>query len=704
MKRLPIPTTLRNGIYGACLALAGLTNHGLWSQPVVPAPPDGPTVVELIPLALVDAETHEVIKLLEELTGKLSIRAQNLPNVKLNFNAEGNGQEITLDEAILVIESLLSLNGVTVSGLGDNEKFFRVLPAAGVNAQVPDFLQPDEVEKLPASQKIYSTYFKLDYLTVEQALPKIQPFLTPGVGTTVIFEKSNSFLCTDALLNLQRVRTLLGDIDQPADFVELKFFNMEHMDASEMKQRFDGLAQGPLKKYLEGNTVIEADERTNQLMVLTHRSNLPILEKIIAQLDVNVEPKTKSKVFKVMHAQAKEVEALINQVISNQQSVRNQASRKSGSSIRSGNSPTKPTTAAKPATPKPTTVSASSNLSDKNLQFSDFVIIVADERSNAIVTSGTQSDIDYIGDLIEQIDVLLPQVRIEAIIAEVSLTKNMKRGIEAFKTNFNMNQILGEGQTTNNSSENFALDLMTGALSGISGRYSLDFVWEAAKSSSNVRVLSSPAILTTHNQEAVINVSESRPIITSTQSSSYTAGYASSQVQYRDIGIQLKVKPLIGQNGVIQMEIEQKIEDVGEMVSVNDNEQPVIMKREANSFVSVGDQEVIIMGGLQSLRTSDTDTRSGPFGQIPIIGALLGTRAKEGNVKELIIFIKPHVVQTVDAASRLAQDRIEKLHHGKDIKQFTENGAFHTLKALTDEEKKASARIRDWLGLQKNQF
>ncbi|MBT6463386.1 MAG: hypothetical protein HOK49_12695 [Opitutae bacterium] len=703
MNRLPIPAILRNGIFGACLALAGLT-HGLWAQPVVP-PPAEPTIVELIPLALVDSETHEVIKLLEELTGKLSIRAQNLPNVKLNFNAEGNGQEITLDEAILVIESLLSLNGITITGLGDNEKFFRVLPAAGVNAQVPDFIQPEKVEELPASQKIYSTYFKLDYLTVEQALPKIQPFLTPGVGTTVIFEKSNSFLCTDALLNLQRVRTLLDDIDQPADFVELKFFNMEHMDASEMKQRFDGLAQGPLKKYLEGNTVIEADERTNQLMVLTHRSNLPILEKIISQLDVNVEPRTKSKVFKVMHAQAKEVEALINQVISNQQSVRNQASRKSGSSIRSGNSPTKPTTtAAKPATPKPTSVSASSKLSDKNLQFSDFVIIVADERSNAIVASGTQSDIDYIGDLIEQIDVLLPQVRIEAIIAEVSLTKNMKRGIEAFKTNFNINQTLGEGQTTNNSSENFTFDLMTGALSGISGRYSLDFVWQAAKSSSNVRVLSSPAILTTHNQEAVINVSESRPIITSTQSSSYTAGYASSQVQYRDIGIQLKVKPLIGQNGVIQMEIEQKIEDVGEMVSVNENEQPVIMKREANSFVSVGDQEVIIMGGLQSLRTSDTDNRSGPFGQIPIIGALLGSRAKEGNVKELIIFIKPHVVNTVDAASKLAQDRIEKLHHGKDIKQFTENGAFNTLKALTDEEKKASARIRDWLGLQKNQF
>ena len=691
--------------FTALVAILILPISGLLGQPAPPDQPPGPTEVDLIPLNMVDMGTHEVVELLEQLTDKYAIRAQNVPNVQLNFKMKKD-DGLTIEEAILVIESLLNLNGVAITGLGDSEKFFRVLPAAGINAQVPDFLTIDQVAALPSSQKVYSTYFELDFLTVEQAMPKIQPFLTPGVGTTVIFEKSNSFLCTDALINLQRLSSLLEDIDKPADFVELKFFTLEHMDATEMKQRFDGLAQGPLKKYLEGNTVIEADERTNQLMVLTHKTNLEILEGIITKLDVNVEPKTKSKIFKVMHAEAKEVEALINQVISNQQSVRNQAARKSGSSIRSGNSPAtpKPATSKPATTPKPTTVSASSSLNDKNLQFSDFVIIVADERSNAIVASGTQSDLDYIGQLVEQIDVLLPQVRIEAIIAEVSLTKNMKRGIDAFKVNYNITQSLGEGQTAASGEDNFAFDMMTGALTGSLGKYSLDFVWQAAKSSANVRVLSSPAILTTHNQEAVINVSESRPIITSTQTGINTTGFQSSQVQYRDIGIQLKVKPLIGENGVIQMEIEQKIEDVGEMVSVNENEQPVIKKREANSFVSVGDQEVIIMGGLQSLRTADTDNRPGPLGQIPIVGALLGSRTKEGNVKELIIFLKPHVVNSVKDASQMATDHIEQLHHGKDITRFTESGAFETLRSFSQEERDAASRIKDFLGLKKETF
>jgi len=670
---------------------------GIGSLYAQPAAPGGPQEVDLIPLILVDQDTNSIIELLEEFTGKYAIRAQNVPQVQINFKTKDN-DGLSLDEAVLVIESLLSLNGVAITNLGDHEKFFRVLPAAGVNAQVPDFLDREVVDTLPASQKVYSTYFDLDFLTVEQAMPKIQPFLTPGVGTTVLFEKSNSFLITDALINIQRIKTLLGDIDKPAKTIELKFYTLKYMDATEMQQRFDGLAQGPLKTQLEGNTVFEADERTNMLMVLTHRSNLETIDMIIEKLDVNVEAKTKSKVFSVKHAESKEVESLITQVISSQQSVRKQTSKKTGSAS---------TTGAKPTTPKPVVTKAVANagLGEKNLQFSDYVVIVADERSNSIVASGTETDLEYIEKLIEQIDVLLAQVRIEAIIAEVSLTRTMKRGIEVFRPSFNV----GEVQSTLSSTltdEYAALDVLTGTFTGRAGRYTLDFVYDTAKANANVKVLSSPAILTTHNQEALINVSESRPIITATQSSgaftNTTTGFTNSQVQYRDIGIQLKVKPLIGSNGVIQMEIEQKIEDVGEMIEINGNPQPVIKKREANSFVSVNDQEVIILGGLQSLRTAKSVGSNGLISMIPIVSNILGNHDKDSNVKELIIFLKPYVINNVDEAGKYTRDQIGKLTHGDDIDNFTENGAFKTLEDITDEEKKAGNRIKEWLGFHKD--
>ena len=658
---------------------------------------DGAKVEELIPLILVDQDTNSMIELLEDFTGKYAIRAQNVPQVQINFKTNDN-EGLTLDEAVLVIESLLSLNGVAITDLGNHEKFFRVLPAAGVNAQVPDFLDRDLIESLPASQKVYSTYFDLDYLTVEQAMPKIQPFLTPGVGTTVIFEKANSFLITDALINIQRIKNLLLDIDKPSKNIELRFFQLQHMDATEMQQRFDRLGQGPLKAQLEGNTVMEADERTNQLMVLTHKSNLEIIEEIILKLDVNVAAKTKSKVFSIKYADAKEVEALITQVINNQQSVRSKTEKKTGSSTTRPTAST-PTTPATPTTPR--NINPNAGIGETNLQFSDYVIIVADERSNSIVASGTDSDLTYIGQLVDQIDVPLPQVRIEAIIAEVSLTKDMRRGIEAFQYNFNVENSVA---TIDSAADNWALDVMTGTFSGSAGRYTLDFVYDASKSNSNVKVLSSPAILTTHNQEALINVSESRPIVTATQSSGAltTTGYTNSQVQYRDIGIQLKVKPLIGSNGAIQMEIEQKIEDIGEIIEINGTPSPAIKKREANSFVSVNDQEVIILGGLQSLRTANSHNSTGPLSLIPLVGNIFGSRSKEGNVRELIIFLKPHVITTAADGSAFTKDLIDNLTHKDDINNFTKDGAYETLRKITKEESKTINRMREFFGKHKD--
>jgi general secretion pathway protein D len=653
-------------------------------------------VDELIPLILVDQDTNSIIELLEDLTGKYAIRAQNVPQVQINFKTKDD-EGLTLEESILVIETLLSLNGVAITNLGSHEKFFRVLPAAGVNAQVPDFLDRDLIDGMPASQKVYSTYFDLDYLTVEQAMPKIQPFLTPGVGTTVIFEKANSFLITDALINIQRIKSLLNDIDKPSKNVELKFFTLAHMDATEMQQLLDRLAQGPLKAQLEGNTVMEADERTNQLMVLTHKSNLSIIEEIIKKLDVNVAAKTKSKVFSIKYADSKEVEALITQVINNQQSVRSKTEKKTGSST------ARPTTTTKPAATPARNTNPNAGIGETNLQFSDYVIIVADERSNSIVASGTDSDLTYIEQLVNQIDVPLPQVRIEAIIAEVSLTKDMRRGIEAFQYNFNVNSVLDDGVTAIGD-ENFAMNLMTGTFTGRTGRYTLDFVYDASKANANVKVLSNPAILTTHNQEAIINISESRPIVTAVQSSGglNVGGFVNSQVQYRDIGIQLKVKPLIGSNGAVQMEIEQKIEDIGETIEINGNPNPAIKKKEANSFVSVNDQEVIILGGLQSLRTANSHSTSGPLSLIPIVGNLFGSRQKEGNVSELIIFLKPHVITTATEGSTFTKEVIDSLTHKEDISNFTRDGAFETYRKISQEESKTVNRMREFFGKHKD--
>ena len=112
--------------FTALVAILILPISGLLGQPAPPDQPPGPTEVDLIPLNMVDMGTHEVVELLEQLTDKYAIRAQNVPNVQLNFKMKKD-DGLTIEEAILVIESLLNLNGVAITGLGDSEKFFGVL-------------------------------------------------------------------------------------------------------------------------------------------------------------------------------------------------------------------------------------------------------------------------------------------------------------------------------------------------------------------------------------------------------------------------------------------------------------------------------------------------------------------------------------------------------------------------------------------------
>ena len=173
-------------------------------------------------------------------------------------------------------------------------------------------------------------------------------------------------------------------------------------------------------------------------------------------------------------------------------------------------------------------------------------------------------------------------------------------------------------------------------------------------------MLSTPTIVVSHNQEATINVSQSRPIVTSSTSSLNNASNNTrSSVEYRDIGIQLTVTPLIGSDGTVQMEVEQLIEDVLGEVAIDGNEQPIIGKREATSYLSVRDRDVIVLGGLQENRQKAGNGSLEGLGDLPLIGGLFSSKRREYTRTELIIFIQPTILTNPSDA---AQDTTEQIN------------------------------------------
>ena len=652
-------------------------------------------------IMLVDDTANQVLVLLEQLTDKIILRRQDLPVSKFNFNSRG---AMTKREAVLALESLLTLNGIMLTDMGG--RFMKAVPATNVNSQVPIMLAGSSLE-LDASQQIYAKLFKLDYLNaVEAGAPLVQNLVSQN-SSVLPFPKSNALLITDALVNIQRIETIFKDADR-AQVIreEIKFIKLDFVQAVEMQERIENLIQGPLKSYLEGNTSVTADERTNQLILITHPGNLAIIMKVIQSVDVDAAPLTASEVFQLRQAKAEEVVPIIEDIITGQKEGREEDAQVARENERANNANNRGNNNAPAVVANTPASSAGIIEANSSLQFSNFVGLAADERTNAIVAYGTQQDLKTLKELIEKIDIPLPQVRIEAIITEVVLGENQASGIEQLGFKFNGTD-LSFGTDIPASDDDNSIPSNVGGVFGsgfsLTGDTTAIFsaVLRASESDNNVRILSIPNIVISHNEEGVINVSESRPIITGSSSTlnNNSSTNVRSSVEFRDIGIQLTVTPLIGADDTVQMQVEQTVDNVAGNITIDGNPQPIIGRREATSTITVDSGEMIVLGGLQENRQGDSSSYFPLLGRLPIIKEFFGGENTEYSRTELVIFIRPTILTNKAERKKLTDETVAATPESEAIKSFLETGTTGRLymEGSKFEEKEAKeTKKRTW--------
>ena len=127
--------------------------------------------------------------------------------------------------------------------------------------------------------------------------------------------------------------------------------------------------------------------------------------------------------------------------------------------------------------------------------------------------------------------------------------------------------------------------------------------------------------------------------------------------------------PLIGDDGTIQLKIDQTVDDIGSFVQIDGNSQPSINHREANSFVNVKDDELVVLGGFQSTTRSLDRQKLGILFEIPIISNLLGYRDSENKRSELLLFLRPHVLKA-DEGTTDTHRAIESMHSKEQLNKF----------------------------------
>lgn len=627
----------------------------------LPAQPhlEAPAPDDLVgPIQMPGDSLDQMLALLERWTGRALLRPQNLPNLTLSLNLR---EKVTKQEAVQAIESLLNLNGIAVTPLGT--RFLKVTPLAAAKSEAPEFIEGSTLG-LPPSGRIASKLFQLEFLRVNEFMPQIAGLLNPAAGSPpIVFDRSNAALLTDSVSNLQRIETLVTRLDQPTlAGLQPKFYTLQSAKASEVVTKLRAVLSGPLQQQLGSATTYHPDDRTNQIVLITDPRQHTFFDKLIARLDVRADPNTRNEVIYLKHATAKDVASILSQLVSGQNTASRTADREARPVAGAPVGDVNPT-GSEPARPAlPAAVSGLNLALESSQQFSSLLTILPEERSNSIVVSGTLDDLRLINDLVAKIDILLAQVRIEVVIAEVTLSNNAASGISSLGLRIEADKLVGFAGAAAGISVTEAI--ITRGVVG-SGPYDLAATigLTTTPRKSNVTILSQPNITTTHNRPGSIFVGESRPVISSYLpdgagiGTGIGTGYRST-VSSKDIGIGLEVTPLIGADGSVQLEIEQEVNDVLGDITIDGNPQPRIGRRTTKSFVSARSGEIIVLGGLQRTTQSKSTSRLGP---IPILGDLLGSRSRETTRTDLVFFLRPTVLTNTPADNAPAMKQIDDL-------------------------------------------
>jgi general secretion pathway protein D len=252
---------------------------------------------------------------------------------------------------------------------------------------------------------------------------------------------------------------------------------------------------------------------------------------------------------------------------------------------------------------------------------------------------------------------------IEGLVAQITLTDNFSLGLAyAFRTQF---KISGDsvmkgliGLNTGNLNAE-AIPSSGFTFVGTVGD-DVRAVINALATQSRAKVIAAPHILVTDNREARIQVGKQVPIVTSETYGSTTVA-PQRTIQYKDIGIILKVTPQVNESGLVSLDIAQEVSTY-ETIELGIADKTIILnKAEATTNVVVKDGETIVIGGLIREDTNKSRTGVPWLSKIPLFGYLFGNTTDDESRQEIIILLTPRVVKTPSEAKEVTSDYVDRI-------------------------------------------
>ncbi len=288
--------------------------------------------------------------------------------------------------------------------------------------------------------------------------------------------------------------------------------------------------------------------------------------------------------------------------------------------------------------------------------------IIPNPQNNALLIYATPQERDEVEATLRRLDILPLQVRIDAVIAEVTLNDQLQYGTQFFFTSGEFNSVLSTaaastvtaGLNTALPSFIFSGQAATGAPLAIS----------ALRAITKVNVLSSPQVMVLDNEAARLQVGQLVPFLTQSSQSTLAAGAPIvSSVDYRQTGVIMDVVPRVNSGGLVTLDIGQEVSDVLATQTTPGLNSPTFSQRVIRTRVAVQDGQTVGLAGL--IRDSSSENNSGIpwFRRIPVLGALFGTQNNSQTRTELLVLITPRVIHDQRDARALTEDLRDELRN-----------------------------------------
>jgi general secretion pathway protein D len=299
------------------------------------------------------------------------------------------------------------------------------------------------------------------------------------------------------------------------------------------------------------------------------------------------------------------------------------------------------------------------------------VRVVADDENNSLMIYATAMQYRVIKTALEQLDVVATQVIIEASIIEVSLTDELKYGLEWTFSNSLGSDYDGSGFLSSIAGADSPASIVPGFSYTVTNSIgNVSAVLNALAEESLLNIISTPSVMVLDNHYAYIHVGQQVPIIDSqTGSLASNNDRVTQSITYRDTGVKLDVKPSVNAGGLITMDVAQSVTDVGEIDAATG--QRAFLERNIESRVAVRSNESVVLGGLIR-ENSGTASQGVPWlHSVPIVGSLFGTDSARSNRTELLVIITPRALYNEDELRSVSEEMRSKI---RNLELIDENG------------------------------